>query len=75
MLPHVTQPFVTTKHGVAGIGLGLFIASRIVHEQGGAIEFRSSPGGGTNVTIRLPVRELGNAPGEDARVEGVGLAP
>ncbi|MFZ0695251.1 MAG: ATP-binding protein, partial [Alphaproteobacteria bacterium] len=38
----------------AGNGLGLPITRRIVESLGGILEFRSSPVGGTVVTLRFP---------------------
>ncbi|MBN1163508.1 MAG: PAS domain S-box protein [Candidatus Krumholzibacteriota bacterium] len=54
VLPHVFEPFYTTKPG--GTGLGLAIASRIVEGHGGVIKVCSGEGGETVFTIILPVR-------------------
>lgn len=53
-LPHVTDPFFTTRREVGGTGLGLSIAARIVKEHNGQLQFVSRPGEGTSVTLRLP---------------------
>ena len=37
----------------AGSGLGLFIARRLMTEQGGSITVRSRPGGGTSFVLRF----------------------
>ncbi len=50
-LPHVGQPFFTTKEG--GTGLGLAIAQRIVERHGGALTLHGAPGGGTAVRVAL----------------------
>lgn len=53
-LPHVFEPFFSTKR--EGTGLGLALVHRIVQEHGGEIEVRSTPGLGTSFTFMLPVR-------------------
>ena len=55
VLPHITDPFFTTRSNSGGIGLGLSISSRIVKEHGGTMAFRSEPGKGTTAEITLPV--------------------
>lgn len=51
----IFEPFVTTKTGGAGMGLGLDIARKIVQEYGGTIEFESVPGRTTfRVTFPKP---------------------
>jgi len=54
-LPHITDPFFTTKHDVGGVGLGLSISSKIVEEHGGAIRFTSQTNIGTTAEIILPI--------------------
>jgi C4-dicarboxylate-specific signal transduction histidine kinase len=52
-LPHIWEPFFTTKPADEGTGLGLAISRRIVHEHGGEIAAESGDAG-TAFTIRLP---------------------
>jgi PAS domain S-box-containing protein len=49
----IFEPFFTTKS--RGTGLGLPIAKRIIEAHGGSIGIEKAEGGGTKVTIRLPV--------------------
>jgi two-component system sensor kinase FixL len=49
----IFTPFFTTK--VRGTGLGLPTAKRLVEVQGGTISIDCPPGGGTTVTVRVPV--------------------
>ncbi len=53
-LPHVTDPFFTTKRTCGGTGLGLSISSGIVEEHRGTIRFHSVPGEGTTVVLSIP---------------------
>ncbi|HVF70380.1 MAG TPA: HAMP domain-containing sensor histidine kinase [Chthoniobacterales bacterium] len=41
--------------GIQGSGLGLTLAQRIAKEHGGEITFQAREGGGSNVTLRLPL--------------------
>jgi nitrogen fixation/metabolism regulation signal transduction histidine kinase len=49
----IFDPFFTTKS--KGLGLGLALTKRVVEEHGGKVEFRSSEGKGSALTILLPV--------------------
>lgn len=57
-LNNLFRPFWTTKK--SGTGLGLVIASRIIHIHKGKIEITSRKNLGTVVTILLPIQQYGN---------------
>jgi signal transduction histidine kinase len=48
-------PFFTTK--TKGTGLGLPTSKRLVEQNGGAINFQSTPGKGTVIKILFPVKQ------------------
>ncbi|MGB4549609.1 MAG: ATP-binding protein [Syntrophales bacterium] len=55
-LERIFEPFFTTKSG--GLGLGLAITRRVIEEHGGKIDFLSSEGRGSEVSITLPLASL-----------------
>jgi signal transduction histidine kinase len=52
-LPHVFDPYFTTKR--TGTGLGLAIARKVVEALGGLIRVESREGEGTRIEVELPV--------------------
>ena len=55
LLPRIFDPFVTTRMGRGGTGLGLHIAHNLVVQVlGGSISVASQPGEGCCFTIELP---------------------
>jgi len=54
-LPHIFEPFFSTKP--EGSGMGLAVVHRMIQDHGGDIEVRSDPGVGTTFTLRLPLAE------------------
>jgi PAS domain S-box-containing protein len=56
VLPHIFEPFFSTKKGTSqsGLGLGLSVSSNLIAAMGGSIEASSTPGEGTTFTARFP---------------------
>lgn len=64
-LPHVFDPYYSTKG--AGRGLGLATAYSIISKHNGRIAVESKPGGGTAFTIELPAT-MERSPAENTTV-------
>jgi PAS domain S-box-containing protein len=60
ILPHIFDPFYTTKRPGRGTGLGLSICKAILREHNGNVEASSGPGGGAVFTVTLPAAEAGS---------------
>lgn len=58
-LPHIQDPFFTTRRTAGGTGLGLSISATIVAEHGGTMRFESELGRGTCATVTLPIHDGG----------------
>jgi len=85
LLPHIFDLFVqgerTLDRRAGGLGIGLTLVRRLVQLHGGTIEARSTPGQGSEFTVRLPAiepprrvpreREAGGVP--DSRRRKVGI--
>ncbi|MCX6246787.1 MAG: ATP-binding protein [Bacteroidetes bacterium] len=54
-IPHIFEPFFSTKQSASGIGLGLAIVHGIIQSHKGKIDVRSVQGKGTTISITLPV--------------------
>jgi two-component system NtrC family sensor kinase len=54
-LPHIFEPFFSTKEKTNGIGLGLAIVHGIIQNHKGKIDVKSERGKGTTISITLSV--------------------
>ena len=55
-LPYVKQKFYKGSSRARGSGIGLAVCDEIVHLHGGQFDIGNAEGGGTVVTIRLPLK-------------------
>jgi PAS domain S-box-containing protein len=62
VLPHIFEPFYTTKGDGGGSGLGLAMTYTIIRQHGGFIEVYSTPGVGTTFALFFPDHPAGTAP-------------
>jgi two-component system, NtrC family, sensor histidine kinase HydH len=54
ILPHVFEPYFTTREGHGGTGLGMCILQNVVEIHGAKLELRSDWGTGTRITLQFP---------------------
>ncbi len=54
VLPHIFEPFHSTKPSGEGAGLGLPVSLRIMKGMGGGIQAYSEPGQGSRFVVRIP---------------------
>jgi signal transduction histidine kinase len=76
-LPHIFEPFFSSKEDAEGAGLGLSVVFGIVQRHGGDITVDSEVNAGTIFSIRLP-RQPRRDPGHEdssAMSEGNGWEP
>lgn len=48
------DPFVTTREGEGGTGIGLAVCKQIVEKHSGELTLEDAPEGGTTATVRIP---------------------
>ncbi len=58
VMPHIWEPFFTTKPEGKGTGLGLAMVQSVVQEAGGHVRVRSEVGRGTTFEVYLPRVEV-----------------
>jgi signal transduction histidine kinase len=63
-LPHIFEPFYTTKNEGYGVGLGLSIVFGIIERHGGDITVESRTGEGAVFTLALPISDSQKDPGD-----------
>ena len=73
-VPHIFDPFYTTKPVGEGTGLGLAICYRIVSELCGTIICESRPGEGASFTVRLPALQRPDVNPSCSELPGIGGA-
>ena len=61
ILPHIFEPFLTTKESGKSVGLGLAVSQNIIEGHRGRVDVHSEVGKGTTFTVTLPV-EGGGVP-------------
>jgi len=64
-LPHIFEPFYTTKKDGKGVGLGLSVCYGIIERHNGKLEVHSVVGQGSIFTIELPLQST------DSKNEGI----
>jgi two-component system NtrC family sensor kinase len=57
-LPHIFEPFYTTKHEGKGTGLGLAVVYGIIERHNGKISVESKPNSGTTFSLLLPIERM-----------------
>ncbi|NOY23144.1 MAG: HAMP domain-containing histidine kinase [Acidobacteria bacterium] len=53
-LPHIFEPFYSSKDNGQSVGIGLFVVYGVIHQHNGVVEVDSAEGKGTTFSIFLP---------------------
>ncbi len=64
-LPHIFEPFYTTKEAGKGTGLGLAIVRQVVEEHGGTVSVETAVGRGAAFLVSLPLSKEGGGGEEE----------
>ena len=59
-IPHIFEPFYTTKQEVKGTGLGLTVAYGIIEHHKGKLEIENTSLKGTTIKVTLPLYKNNN---------------
>jgi two-component system C4-dicarboxylate transport sensor histidine kinase DctB len=59
-MPHLFEPFFSTKPAGGGLGLGLAVSKMIINHMGGRIHAANRTGGGAEFVCELPLAPLDN---------------
>ncbi|MBX3608744.1 MAG: response regulator [Hydrogenophaga sp.] len=57
-LPHLLDPFFTTRAGTGGTGLGMTVVHNTVRDADGALDLQTAPGEGTRFDLYVPWRPV-----------------
>jgi two-component system NtrC family sensor kinase len=70
VIPHLFEPFLTTKENGKSVGLGLAVSHNLVEGHGGRIEVQSELGKGTTFGVTLPLEAGGHLDSHAKRKTG-----
>ena len=62
ILPHVFEPYFTTRSDAGGTGIGMCILQNVADIHNARVDVQSEWGVGTRITVRFPVAKAQNAP-------------
>ncbi|RPJ85042.1 MAG: HAMP domain-containing protein, partial [Acidobacteria bacterium] len=63
-LPHLFEPFFTSRPAGQGTGLGLFISHTLIRQMGGSIQVESQVGTGSKFTVEIPQQRMPEPSGQ-----------